>query len=188
MCGLIIGLFIMMLVISIYAIGIAALVVLVILIGLIASIGNLNKAKKLKASKMECPNCGSRNIRIQKEFSGMSSNSTSTYVSSWHIRSGNHSINRQRVAVCQDCGFDYPYITQDEIDEQIEKAKGIRNLFVILTALLVIVGLILFWNSDSSKDDTPPQGQDVAVVETVTQEETVKESGCILVSEFDYMV
>ena len=149
MCGLIIGFILLMIVAAAYLMGIIAIGIIVILIGLLASIGNYKKAKSMKPSKMLCPNCGSKNIWIQKEVSGISGSGVNTDVWAWNIHSGNHNINRQRVGVCQDCGFDYSYITQDEINDAIERARGIRNLWIILALIVLLGGFALYLHSGS---------------------------------------
>ena len=191
MCGLILGIFLIVIMISAYIMGAIALGIIVIFIGLLASIGNYKKAKKLKASTMICPNCGSGNVKIQKEISGVSGSGVSTNLWSWDIRSGNHKLDRKRIGVCQDCGFDYPYITQDEVDEAINKARGMRNLWIILAILVTVGGFALYMHSDSKKDAPVPGEGGVAVEETATQaraqdEKPEKEIGYNPISEFDY--
>ena len=104
-----------------------------------------NSLKK-EPSKMVCPNCGGE-VKITSRVEGVSGVSSSqfnrSYVAPNHHatinRAHNTRINRQRVAVCQTCGFDYPYVTKEEILQEQKNTKSWAVAVVIL-ALVCMMG------------------------------------------------
>ncbi len=127
-----------------YFLGAVILAIIVIVIGLLASFGNYANAKKMRPTPMICPNCGSRNIRIQREISGLSGRNIGYYPGRLAIRSSDHTINRQRIGICKDCGFDYPYITAQECIQAVTQTKASMNFWVFLAIVAAGIGLWLY--------------------------------------------
>ncbi len=131
-------------VIGAYLMGIVILAVIIIVIGLLASIGKYAQAKEMKPTLMICPNCNSNKIRIQRQIAGISSNSFGSYYGRWNFRSSGHNINRQRIGVCQDCGFDFPYFTVQDCRQAMEDAKTFRNAWLMLALIAIAVGMWIY--------------------------------------------
>lgn len=97
---------------------------------------------------MECPNCGSKDVKITSRVDGVSNSGNSvfrrSYVAPNHKatinRQGSTTINRQRVAVCQSCGFDYSYITEDEVRREQKGAKAAVVVMTLFTIMLFCMG------------------------------------------------
>ena len=73
----------------------------------------MNSLQYAKPSEMVCPDCGNTHIFINRMQTGTVNTSTGsgTAYGAGHIAFG----ATQRMAKCQDCGFDYPYITEEDI-------------------------------------------------------------------------
>lgn len=128
-----------------YVFGAMAIGGIIILICLLASIGSYSNAKKLQATPMICPNCHSTNVRISKEVAGFTNGGATSFHGGFGLHAGNVNVNRQRLGVCQDCGFDYPYITQQEVSQIQEKAKNRMAFWIIITAIALVVASYLFF-------------------------------------------
>lgn len=108
------------------------------------------KAWTAKPSTMTCPNCGSGQVRITSRVEGMTGNSSSQFKRSLLMpryrvridRQGGSQINRQRIGLCQSCGFDYPYVTAEEVRQERSAAMRAAVIVVIVTALCVVLGFI----------------------------------------------
>lgn len=83
----------------------------------------MNSLQYAKPSEMVCPDCGNTHIFINRMQTGTVNTSTcsGTAYGAGHIAFGSGTahtyskITSQRMAKCQDCGFDYPYITEEDI-------------------------------------------------------------------------
>ena len=114
------------------------------LIGLLFSNAKYEAAKKKHPSKMLCPNCKSRNIKIRKEISGITRTGLSSYGSSIGVHTGVSNVNRQRIGVCQDCGYDYPYTSEADVKQAVASAKGAYYLWLVLSIIAAGVGIWFF--------------------------------------------
>lgn len=97
----------------------------------IASIVRVINASKMHPSKMICPNCNSKSVRLSTRQSGTDTNA-------YFFRFGlsmSDRINYQRIAECQNCGFVWNYFTRDDI--QSEKSKAC-SMLVLSTVLFLI--------------------------------------------------
>lgn len=92
---------------------------------LIKSILNCIRIKNIKPSNMQCPNCKKLEIKIQE------SNKRRFLT-----------LNSKREGICQKCGFNYEYYTDNDIREI--KIKTIFN--IILSVILTIVSLTIAFN------------------------------------------
>ena len=113
-------------------------------IGLLLSNSKYETAKSRQPSQMICPNCKSKNIKIQKEITSYSRGSVRTYGSRLSAGSGSTTVNRQRLGVCQDCGYDYPYVSQEEVEQNIEKTKNSYHFWLALTIIAAGIGIWVF--------------------------------------------
>ena len=113
-------------------------------IGLLISNVKYEAAKKKHSSKMLCPNCKSRNIKIRKEISGITRTGLSSYGSGMGVHTGVSNVNRQRIGVCQDCGYDYPYTSEADVKQAVASAKGAYYFWLVLTIIAAGVGIWFF--------------------------------------------
>ena len=113
-------------------------------IGLLISNVKYEDAKKRRPSKMLCPNCKSQNVKIRKEISGITRTGLSSHSGSIGVKTGVSNINRQRIAVCQDCGYDYPYISEVEVNQALANAKSSYYFWLVLTIIAAGVGIWFF--------------------------------------------
>jgi len=143
-CGVIVSFFAIIVAVASYLFGAMAIGGIIILIGLLASIGKYSNAKKLQPTPMICPNCHSTNIRISKEVAGFTNSSATSFHGGWGLHSGNVNINRQRLGVCQDCGFDFPYFTEQEIYQYREKTKAHMAIWFLVAFIAALVAVYLF--------------------------------------------
>ncbi len=144
MIGAFFSLMALIFMIGVYFLGMIILAIIIVILGLLASIGKYMQAKEMRPTLMICPNCKSRNIRIQREIAGLTSSSFGSYYGRWNFRSSGHNINRQRIGVCQDCGFDFPYITSQDCKQAMADAKGLRDFWLFLAAVAVAIGLWIY--------------------------------------------
>ena len=119
--------------------GIAIIAAIVIIYELIAHIAKYVRAKALKPTAMVCIHCGSHNVKIQKEVEGITSQSISSYYGRWGVGTRNSVINRTRIVVCGDCGYDFPFIDQSMITEIRKRTKAKMRLWILITILAVLV-------------------------------------------------
>ena len=85
-------------------------------------------------------------------------------------QSGNAVINTQHIAICQDCGFDYQYITADEA-AQMKKAAATKLRTWILGAILVGIVELGLWAYF-----TRPKTDDASATKAQTSTESVVKS------------
>ena len=103
---------------------------------------SFERLNHVEPSIMKCPNCGGLNVKIESVKTGNVVNAYG-YKGIAGVR---HSTTYQRKGKCQDCGFDYDYITVDDIylaKEQAEKQKE-SGIIYILVSLAIAVLLIIF--------------------------------------------
>ena len=139
--------------------------IVVILIGaaflIVPTLIRFMKARNLQPSGMRCPNCGADDVKISGRMEGVAASSDIAYERSFVFP--NHrskvrgqsgaQIMRQRVARCQKCGFDYPYLTAREVrNEQTESKYSLIIVSAVIVALMVI-GVVLE-HSPKQTDDT----------------------------------
>ena len=127
--------FALMMIAFMYAVGIIIAVDVISGVVLLASIGSYINAKKMKPSTMQCPNCGNPNVKLSA------------------IQTGGQ---RKRIANCQSCGFEYDYITPDDITQSKNKSIGLIAIFAIIFAVGLTFTFRLLGSSSSSdsKSDT----------------------------------
>ena len=113
-------------------------------LGLLISNGKYEAAKKKQPSKMLCPNCKSRNVKLRKEVSSITRTGLSSYGKGIGVRSGVSNINRQRIAVCQDCGYDYPYTSEADVKQAVASTKSSYHFWLILTIIAAGIGIWIF--------------------------------------------
>lgn len=190
MCGAILMFFVVLMIIAMAVAGfmIAADILLGILF--LAALGRYVKSKKLTASKMQCPNCSSKNVHLSTTVDGVSHNSVSNYGSGIGFHSGNSNIRRKRIATCTDCGFTYDYIMADEVVAEQNAARGGLFIFGIIFAISMIF-TVKFFNSDSNteKQDTTTVTESEVNSEAVnetTAEEIAVGGGSLM--DFEYML
>ena len=128
----------------------AIILALFALLQFIKSLINYVKTKDLQATEMRCPNCGSVDIKInslqtgaetQSSFSGAGSSTSFNFLGFNTIGSlgGNsHSSTAftfKREGICQQCGFNYDYLTK----EDVTKIKNNNKLALIASSIFLIV-------------------------------------------------
>lgn len=107
-----------------------------------------DKARNLRPSVMVCPNCGSSQIRIDNRIEGYSGTSNAQVQRSlvmpkyrktvnWQYGS---QYNRQRVGICQSCGFDYPYVTPQEAQQAQDRIKMSTTIGIIAAVFFALFG------------------------------------------------
>lgn len=109
------------------------------------------RAWTAKPSTMTCPNCGSGQVRITSRVEGMTGSSSSYFKRSILMprhrvridRQGGSQINRQRIGLCQSCGFDFPYITVDEVTQERGAATRTAVIVLIVAVLCTVFGLFV---------------------------------------------
>lgn len=142
MCGLI-GAVFMMVAAAMIFIGQAIAVIGAILLGwFIIAFARYNQTKNLIATPMICPNCKSTNIKIQSRVEGTVSSGGATGTAIGIFGAAANRIQRSHIGVCQDCGFDYPYYIQSDIDPIKQKAE---NSFKASLFCLAVYAAILVW-------------------------------------------
>lgn len=148
----------------VYALGILIGIDIVTGIMLIASIGNYSKSKNMRPSEMKCPNCESSDVRISSVTSGQSTTMGGTK----RTKIANTNIQRQRVAKCQSCGFDWNYITRDDIVQAQSDSRGRIIIFGIIFAVCFSFTVYLFYDGDSNgHNGSPDTTQESEYIETL---------------------
>lgn len=103
-----------------YAIGALIVLDIVFFLLFISSMIRRSDAKKMKPSKMICPNCGSKNVKLSIRETGKTENGS-----------------YKRIAECKECGYVWDYITKEDIANEKSKAEGALILNGILFVLCV---------------------------------------------------
>lgn len=129
------------------------------------SYSQYSKSKRLQVSKMECPNCNSTEIKIQSlrtgdetkgNFSGMGA-LTGFKLFGFGIIGGNRNSSTQytfkREGICQKCGFNFDYLTQDDIDNVQKTAKNKYNLSITFLVISIIL-FFAFMNQSANTSNT----------------------------------
>lgn len=153
MCILII--FIVLAVALLFVYAVAALIVFDVLFFVMAlvSLARLNNAKNMKASKKVCPDCGSVEVKISREKTGVTHNKFFNN----HYSGGNINYKTQRFAKCQDCGFDWPYVTEEDI--QVEWASAKKSLVGwSVLCVLGIIALVSMFGGGTKKNESEKNG------------------------------
>ena len=138
-----------------YALSIIFVADVIAFIATCAAVGKYKEINKLKPGKMICPNCGSNNVHIEHIESGYQGYSGSLRKDS-RMTSFNTKVQRTRVGHCNQCGFEYDYHTQSEIDDAKKSAKGMIYLTgTVLLLLAILSGFIAKnWNSGDKENNT----------------------------------
>ena len=108
----------------------------------------IDKARNLQPSAMICPNCGGREIRIDNRIEGYSGRSNAqiqrSLIMPKHRKTVNwqygSQYNRQRVGICQSCGFDYPYVTPQEAQQAQDRIKLSTIIGIIAAVFFAVLG------------------------------------------------
>lgn len=108
-----------------------------------------DKANAIQPSAMVCPNCGSDFVRIENRVEGVSGNSSAhihrSVIAPKHFKTVNRQhksqLDRQRVGVCQLCGFDYPYVTAQEAEKARNEARAVTIIGMVVAAVFALFGL-----------------------------------------------
>lgn len=156
-----------------YAVGILIIADIVVLILFLLSLYRWSKLWGVVPSSMVCPNCKSNNSKLSTRASGVSA---SSHIFGAFINAG-ASINYDRIATCQDCGFTWNYITNGDIIAAKSKAK-IRT--IILGIIVLICGIISWYVYDGFFADK--KEEDYSDGQNVWSEEYTD------ISEFDYYI
>lgn len=99
-----------------------------------------NKVKQVHPSKRVCPICGSPKVRFKYTMNGATSSGGATTISGVGLVSGDTKIHRRNVAYCEDCGYSFDFITQDDINAQYNKLNTNEGCAILVA---VILGVIL---------------------------------------------
>ena len=109
----------------------------------------LYRTRKLKPSAMICPTCGSDNIFISNRFEGMVTGTDVALKRSFVFP--NHrakmqtkaesQVNRQRIARCQQCGFDFRFVSAGEVQQARSDAIKSVIIAVVLLGLGILFGM-----------------------------------------------
>lgn len=120
------------------------------------------KSENLSASKMQCPNCNSKNVKISSLKIGVQTTTSASgnggFFSGIGFVSGNKNSNTlysfKRQAICHDCGFNYDYLTEDDVCQMKDSLKNrlIISIFFFVVALILSVFLLpaVFGKDDNS--------------------------------------
>lgn len=172
----------------IYAIGVTVLPFIGI-IWIIMALIRCNKCNKLVPSKMLCPNCNSTNVKIRSIQTGTSTNTRHSGVGAilglgfgTVSAKGNTIFNYQREGVCQDCGFNYAYITQEDID----KAKSSAKNKLILSLIFTIIAIFIMRAAYSSVD--LPTSIDNSSTSSVVESKSIWANKLTPIDDFDYYI
>lgn len=139
MCGIIIAIIVALFAAAVYFVGGMALLGLILVVSFISSAVRYSNSMDLRASVMRCPNCGSQNIRIESRVEGMKSTGSSARTRGISGYSKDIDIKRSHIGVCSSCGYDYPYVTKQDVEKMQDAALGSLITFSVLLGLYVIV-------------------------------------------------
>ena len=124
----------------------------VICAGILAgpAVVRLYRAFSAAPSQMVCPNCGSSDVFISSQVEGMTFGANTEFKRSFvfpnhraKVQSLSGSkINRQRMARCQKCGFDYRFISAEEVQQERSRAIKSGVIVGIAAVLAVIMGVL----------------------------------------------
>lgn len=121
---------------------------------LIASYVDYKDKKELLPTKMECPNCGSNDIKIhsiqtgETSSSNISGNGNSVTYDILGLRTSSSINGRKnsrkeyefkREGICQECGFNFNYYTWDDI----HNVKVNSKIKFILSSIFLVISIIL---------------------------------------------
>ena len=120
------------------------------------------KSENLSASKMQCPNCNSKNVKISSLKIGVQTTTSASgnggFFGGIGFVSGNKNSNTlysfKRQAICHDCGFNYDYLTEDDVCQMKDSLKNrlIISIVFFVVALILSVFLLpaVFGKDDNS--------------------------------------
>lgn len=130
------------------------------------------KTRNLEPSKMKCPNCNSDDVKIsslqtgsqtQTNFSGGSSSvgfnffGYRTIGSLGGSSSSNTSFTFKREGICQKCGFNFDYLTVEDV-KSIKSHSKISLLGMSIFLVLASILSIYFWTSKSDSNINSENG------------------------------
>ncbi len=144
---------IFLVIMAIYLIIAVGIIVLpfIALFFFITSYSLYSKSKNLQVSKMECPNCNSNEIKIQSIRTGDESNSNISgaglsgrfrILGIYTLGGKNNSKTTytfKREGLCQKCGFNFDYLTQEDVNNMQESAKNKYYLSIIFLIISIIL-------------------------------------------------
>ena len=95
--------------------------------------------RNAKPTEMVCPNCKSKNIRIEL----MNSGSVMAYDPKSNVGFSSNTTNK--VGLCNDCGTSFPFAASNEIQQSKNSIIGLLVVFIIFLAVII-------WFGKSSRD------------------------------------
>lgn len=134
------------------------------LILFIMSLIAYTKSNKLEPTKMKCPNCKSDDVKISNLQTGLqtqtnfSGNISSVGFNFFGYRTNeslggnsnsNTSFTFKREGICQKCGFNFDYLTADDV-KNIKFHAKIRLIGMSIFLILASVLCIYFWICQSN--------------------------------------
>lgn len=147
--------FILMIIALYLIISIGSVVLPVVaLFFLIMAFINYKTCEHLRESKMQCPNCNSDNVKISSLQTGSETQTQMTGSGGilWGIgfiggkKNTNIAYSFKREAICQECGFNYDYLTSDDINN-IKQKNTTRLIASAIFFVLALALSITFWLS-----------------------------------------
>ncbi|MGN0363689.1 MAG: hypothetical protein ACI4ET_12700 [Bilifractor sp.] len=102
--------------------------------------------EKASPTPMRCKNCGSSDVKIQSQVTGLNIASAGVHDMGMGFVQGAAGLQRQHIYVCQHCGFSAPYITQDDLQAWAGMHEKRMKVYMALMVLSIIftVGAFIF--------------------------------------------
>jgi hypothetical protein len=190
-------LFIIAIVALVLSVGIMSLP-FIALFYLIKSCIICKKYRHLEPSEMECPNCHSHDVKIHSLRTGSQSQ---TYMKGYGTATHFHFLSQifgsirgkktnnivytfKREAICQNCGFNYDYLTNEDVEniKQRNKSKLIQSIIFLVLAIMLNVGLVSYSNTHNKSSSN----KTTVTTNTVNSNNSIWASDYTDISEFDY--
>lgn len=109
--------------------------------GLLLSWGTYLQVCDLTPSKTVCPSCGKSNLRISKINTAAKSTTIHTANT---ISTTSTAIESSKVAVCQDCGHDFVFYTEEDL-RNLRLSKKFGAIFNTILCILFVC--LVIWLS-----------------------------------------
>lgn len=139
MIGMIVTFFLIIIIVAIFAGVTCVFACMVASIIFFIRFATYHQISIKKPSTMVCPNCQSNRIKITSRIDGLSSSSTQSIL----LRTSKRQITRSHIAACQDCGYDYEYITKSDVEEAKVQAKKSLKLGISCAIISIVVAVAL---------------------------------------------